>query len=146
MKLIPFRSGNRTSPVDSLFDSIFDLAPWSTAATAAARERLAPTNIYENETALVIEVELPGVDEKDVDVKLNGDELTVTAERKHNVATKDGDFHRVESHFGRFSRSLRLPDGLQTESIDATFKRGVLVLTVPKAPERTPTRIQVKSS
>ena len=102
-----------------------------------------PQNKFDDEA---IRVELPGVDEKDVDVKLNGDELTVTAERKHNVATKDGDFHRVESHFGRFSRSLRLPDGLQTESIDATFKRGVLVLTVPKAPERTPTRIQVKSS
>jgi len=143
MKLIPWRTGNRT--FDSLFDSIFDLAPWNTPG-ATARERLAPMNIYENESALVIEVELPGVDEKDVDVKLNGEELTVTAERKHNVATKDGDFHRVESQFGRFSRTLRLPEGLLTDNIEATFKRGVLTLTVPKAPERTPTKIQVKAS
>ncbi|MEZ5964599.1 MAG: Hsp20/alpha crystallin family protein [Planctomycetota bacterium] len=146
MKLIPWRTSNRTSPIDSLFDSIFDLTPWGVSTPTTQRERMAPMNIYENETALVIEVELPGVDEKDVDVKLNGEELTVTAERKHNVATKDGDFHRVESQFGRFSRSLRLPDGLQTEAIDASFKRGVLTLTVPKAPERTPTKIHVKSS
>lgn len=144
MKLIPFRTGNRTSPIDSLFDAFFDVAPWGNAS--APRERFAPMNVYENEASLVIEFELPGVDEKDVEVKLNGEELTVTAERKHNAQGKDGDFHRVESHFGRFSRSLRLPDGLQTDSIDAVFKRGVLTLTIPKAPERTPTKIQVKSS
>jgi HSP20 family protein len=142
MKLIPFKPGTRVSPFDALFDGLFDLNPWS---GAAARERFAPMNVYENETALVVEVELPGVDDKDVEVKLNGDELTVTAERKHDATTKDGDFHRVESQFGRFSRSLRLPDGLRTDAIDATFKRGVLTLTVPKAPERTPQRIEIRT-
>jgi HSP20 family protein len=143
MKLIPFRSGSRTA-FDSLFDGLFDMAPWGQSATP--RERFAPVNIYETERAFVIEVELPGVDEKDVEVKLNGDELTVTAERKHIHATKNGDYHRVESHFGRFSRTLRLPEGVLSDSIDATFKRGVLTLTAPKAPERTPTRIEVKTS
>lgn len=143
MKLIPWRTGNRAN-IDSLFDSLFDINPWGQSPTTT-RERFAPVNIYENESALVVEIDLPGIDEKEVDVKLNGDELTVTAERKHNVTTKDGDFHRVESHFGRFSRTLRLPEGSQTDAIDATFKRGVLTLTVPRAPERTPTRIEVKA-
>lgn len=142
MKLMPFKTTDRF-PFDSLFDSVFSLSPW--ARTEAPRERGAPVNVFENEAAFVIEVELPGVDDKDVEVKLNGDELTVTAERKHSSETKKGDYHRIESHFGRFSRSLRLPEGLQTDQISAVFKRGVLTLTLPKAPERTPTKIDVKS-
>lgn len=145
MKLIPWRSQNRISPFDSLFDNLFELSPWG-QSSAAPRDRAAPVNVYENDKALVIEVELPGVAEKDVEVKLHGDELTVTAERKHSRETKDGDYHRVESQFGRFSRTLRLPDGLQTDAIDAVFKNGVLTLTTPKLPERTPTRIDVKSA
>ncbi len=141
MQLIPWHTGNRVSTLDSLFDNLFQLS----GQPSQARQPSAPVNVYENETAFVIEVELPGVDQKDVEVKLHGDELTVTAERKHSHATKDGDFHRVESHFGRFSRTVRLPEGLQTEAIDATFSRGVLTLTTPKAPERTPTRIEVKA-
>lgn len=144
MKLIPWRTGSRVSPFDSLFDNLFELSPW-TQGNQATRERWAPVNVYETERSFVIEVELPGVDQKDVEVKLNGDELTVTAERKHSHETKDGDFHRVESHFGRFSRTVRLPEGVQADAIDATFKLGVLTLTAPKAPERTPTRIEVKS-
>lgn len=142
MKLSPWR--NRTAAFDSLFDNLFDLSPWA-QQSSNGRERFAPVNIFENEQAYVIEVELPGVDEKDVEVKLNGDELTVTAERKHDQTTKNGDFHRVESHYGRFSRTVRLPEGVLTDSIGATFKRGVLTLTAPKAPERTPTRIEVKA-
>jgi len=145
MKLIPSRSTNRLSAFDQMFESLWDLAPWGPMGFTA-RERMAPVNIYETERAFVIEVELPGVDEKDVEVKLNGDELTVTAERKHSQETRDGDYHRVESHFGRFSRTIRLPDGVQSDSIEAVFKRGVLTLTAPKTPERTPTRIEVKTA
>ncbi len=144
MKLIPWKTGSRVNPFDSFFDGLFDTAPWQTGSTAP-RERWAPVNVFETEKAFVIEVELPGVDEKDVEVKLNGDELTITAERKHDKETKAGDYHRVESHFGRFSRTLRLPDSLESAAIEAKFKRGVLTLTVPKAPERTPQRIAIKS-
>ncbi len=144
MKLMPWQTANRFPTFDALFDSMFTTSPWARGETPA-RERGAPVNVFENAVAFVIEVELPGVDEKDVEVKLNGDELTVTAERKHSNETKTGDYHRIESHFGRFSRSLRLPEGLQPEQITAVFKRGVLTLTVPKAPERTPTKIEVRS-
>lgn len=143
MKLIPWKTTNRVNPFDSLFDGIFSTAPWQ--GEPATRERWAPVNVFENETAFVVEVELPGVDEKDVEVKLTGDELTITAERKHDKETKAGDYHRVESHFGRFSRTLRLPESLNTEAIDARFKRGVLTLTVPKAPERTPQKIAIRA-
>jgi HSP20 family protein len=142
MKLTPWRTGNR--PLDSLFDNLFELSPWG-QTNLTTREKWAPVNIYETEKAFVIEVELPGVEQKDVEVKLHENELTVTAERKHSHETQDGDYHRVESHFGRFSRTLRLPEGLQTDAIDATFARGVLTLTAPKLPERTPTRIDVKT-
>lgn len=140
------RKPYQLTPFDSLFRGLFDMAPWTPATGTERSERWAPMNVFENDHAFVIEVELPGVEDKDIDVKMHDGELTVTAERKHSTEVKKGDFHRVESHFGKMTRTVRLPESVQTDAIEAVFRHGVLTLTVPKAPERTPAKIAVKSA
>jgi HSP20 family protein len=128
--------------IDRFVNRIFDAIPFGGHADRPATP---PVNIVEYADRLVIVVDLPGVEENEIDVKLNGNELTISTERKHAPETKDGAFHRLESHFGKIGRTLTLPDDLQTDAIEALYKQGSLTLTLPKAKEKT-AKIHVKSA
>ena len=101
-------------------------------------------DIYEDEEALTLRVELAGVDPKDVDIRFENGTLTLKGDRKLEREEKRDNYHRIERQYGSFTRSFSLPATVDSEKIKAESKNGVLVVTLPKKPEAKPKAIQVK--
>jgi len=102
---------------------------------ALPRFELRPrVDVSENEKAYEISAELPGIDEKDVNVTLSDDMLTIKGEKKSEREEKKKDYHRLERRFGSFQRTFPLPDDVDVDKIGASFKKGVLSVTLPKLP------------
>jgi HSP20 family protein len=98
--------------------------------------RLQPqTDIAETDKEYEITVELPGIDEKDVDVTLANGLLTIKGEKKVEREEKKKDYYLSERSYGSFQRSVRVPDGIDAEKVSAAFNKGVLTLKLPKLPE-----------
>lgn len=132
-------------PFQSLVHRLFgDMLPELGVATESNRAPLA--NISETEKAYELAFELPGLAETDIQVSVQEQTLTVTAERKDDREQNGRKWHRVEHRYGRFVRAISLPKDASGDNIDAVYKNGVLTVTVPKAPEARPTRIQVRGS
>jgi HSP20 family protein len=91
----------------------------------------------------VLRGDLPGMSEDDVDIEIKDNVLTVSGERKSENEEKGEGYHRVERAFGRFSRSLSLPQGIDPEKVEAKFENGVLEVQIPKPAEAKPTRVQI---
>jgi HSP20 family protein len=100
-------------------------------------------DIFENEGNLVLKAELPGIDLKDVDVRVENNVLTLRGERKFEAEVKREQYHRVERAYGTFSRSFTLPSVVDTEKIKAEFKDGVLRVTLPQREEAKPKQISI---
>jgi len=100
--------------------------------------------MYEEKDGLVIKTELPGIGEKDLEVTLEGDILTIKAEKKEE-ATEDVTHHTRERYYGRYFRSMSLPYHVDADKISATFENGVLALRLPKAEQTEAKRIEVKA-
>jgi HSP20 family protein len=117
--------------MDSLFNNFFrgfDLEPFE--------GRLGTFNpkvdVTENDKEIKISAELPGMDEKDIDVSLQKDVLTIKGEKKEEKEDKGKDYYRMERSYGSFSRSIPLPVDVETDKVEAKFKKGVLSITLPK--------------
>jgi HSP20 family protein len=93
-----------------------------------------PMNISESGGEIAVELELPGVDPKDVDVSLQGDILSVRGERKH-VEKEGRQIHKQESWYGKFHRHIVLPMEISSDKVSADFKNGILRIVLPKAPD-----------
>lgn len=104
------------------------------------------TNISETDTAYELSFELPGLEEKDIHVHMQEQTLTVTAERHDTRDASTRRWHRVEQRYGQFARTISLPHDASNNGIEAVYQKGVLTVTVPKAPESRPTKIQVRGS
>ena len=89
-------------------------------------------NTRETDEAYHIEVELPGVKKKDVDISVDGNVLTISGERNVRDEVKDEDYHKVESRYGLFSRSFTLPEKVDISNIEAEFVNGILEIAIPK--------------
>ena len=119
--------------MNRLFTSLFD-TPTGFAAPPARRFTPA-TDIVESDTHYILRADLPGVAEEDLSVKLDGDVLTISGKRGSQSEQRQGGYVRYERSSGSFRRSVRLPEGVDADAIEANFDRGVLEVTVPK-PER----------
>jgi len=106
------------------------------------------TNISETETAYELSFELPGVEEKDIEVQLHDKTLTISAERKDQRDEEDKKkrWHRVEHRYGRYSRAIALPQDAANDGVEAVYKAGVLHVSVPKQPQAQPAKIAVRSA
>lgn len=102
-----------------------------------------PVDIYEDEHSIQLKLEVPGIDEKDLDVKVENNVLTVSGERKFEKEEKEENFHRVERRYGSFSRSFTLPNTVNTDDIQADYDHGVLKLRLAKRAEAKPKQIKV---
>lgn len=102
-------------------------------------------DVEETQDAFVLHVELPGCRPEDVEVNLEENVLTVTGERRFYDEREAEGFRRVERRFGRFHRAVRLPDRVDPDRVEASFENGLLTVSVPKAEEAKPRRIQVRS-
>ncbi len=100
-------------------------------------------NVYEDEKKVVLKLEVPGIAEKDLDVSVENNTLTVKGERKFAAEEKEENFHRIERRYGSFYRAFTLPTTVDTESIDAKYDAGVLRLELKKKPEAQPKQIKV---
>jgi len=100
-------------------------------------------DILEKDGNLILRAELPGMTEKQIELKLEGNTLTLKGERKMENEDKKSSYHRVESFYGSFTRSFRLPDTVDAEKINAEYKNGVLMVTIPQKPEVRPREIPV---
>lgn len=100
-------------------------------------------DIYEDEHALRLKFEVPGIDQKDLDIRLENNTLTVRGERKLEKEEKQENFHRIERSYGSFVRSFTLPNTVEVEKVKADYENGVLNLTLPKKAEAKPKQIKV---
>ena len=102
-----------------------------------------PVDIYEDEHNLTLKLEVPGIDEKDIDIRLENNVLTVRGERKLEKEEKEENFHRVERRYGSFIRAFTLPNTVDPESAKANYDKGVLKLTFAKRAEAKPKQIKI---
>jgi HSP20 family protein len=100
-------------------------------------------DIYEHEGHIVLKAELPGIDPKDVDVRVENNVLTLRGERKLDTEIKREDYHRVERAYGKFSRSFTLPNVVDTNKIKADYNHGVLQVSIPQKEEAKPKQISI---
>lgn len=150
----PFESLRRE--VDRLFEdfdfwrspfrrSAFELAP----SWAAEPDFSAPAvDIVEKDNAYEVTAELPGMDEKDIEVKLANGGMMIRGEKQEEKEEKRKDYHLHERHFGSFERYFTLPEGVDADKIEASFKKGILTVTLPKKPEaiKSEKKIEVKAA
>lgn len=101
-------------------------------------------DIYEDEQSVVIKAEIPDVDQKDIDIKIENNTLTIKGERKHSTEVKKENYYRVERCFGHFQRSFSLPQVIDQERVQASCDKGILTITLPKREEAKPKQISVK--
>jgi len=103
-------------------------------------------DIYETENELVVKTDLPDVAEKDIDVRVENNLLTIRGERKFEKSVSEDNYLRVERSYGAFSRSFSLPNTVNAEQIHAEYKNGVLTVTMPKREESKPRQVKVSIS
>ena len=105
-----------------------------------------PVDIYETEDSLVLKADLPGVDPKDVEIRVEDSTLYLKGERKFEKEVKEESYHRVERSYGAFTRSFSLPNSIDSEKVTAEYKDGQLTLTMPKREETKPKTIKINIS
>jgi HSP20 family protein len=141
--------------IDRMFDrfdrgfrrSIFDLSPfWP--AEPSFEGNVPAVDVTENDKAYTITAELPGIEEKDVDVSVSDDMLTIKGEKRQEKEEKGKNYYVSERSYGSFQRSFRLPTGVDQDKASATFSKGVLTLVLPKTAEaqKQPKKIEIKAS
>jgi HSP20 family protein len=126
--------------MNRLFDGA--LQGWP-AETDGTRNWVPPADIHETDNDLIVTTDLPGVDPKNIDVRVENNVLSITGERHFERKVENENFHRVERIYGRLARSFTLSTPVQADKIQATYKDGVLRISLPKAEQAKPKRIQI---
>ncbi len=102
-----------------------------------------PVDIYEDEHTIAVKMEVPGIDEKDIDVRIENTTLTVHGERKIEKEEKEENFRRIERQYGSFTRSFTLPSSVDMGQVSANYDKGVLKISLAKKAEAKPKQIKV---
>jgi len=102
-----------------------------------------PVDVYEDDHNIALKMEVPGIDQKDIDIRVENNVLTVRGERKFEKEEKEENFQRVERRYGAFARSFTLPNTVDTENVNADYENGVLKITLAKKAEAKPKQIKV---
>ncbi len=100
-------------------------------------------DIYENENELVLTAEVPGLEEKDVEIRIEDNTLSIKGERKFEKETKEENYHRIERSYGAFFRSFTLPNSIDQDKIQAEHENGILKITMPKRTELKPRKVKI---
>jgi len=124
--------------VNSLFRDFNETeSPLTTASFVPA------VDVYEDGEKVMLKLEVPGIEEKDIDVRVENHTLTVKGERKLEKEEKEENFHRIERSYGSFYRAFTLPSTVDTENVQASYQAGVLKLEMKKKAEAQPKQIKV---
>jgi len=130
--------------MDRLFDRFFE--SWPLRGLAETGRWMPSVDVSETEKELIVRAELPGMDPKEIDISMSGNVLTIKGERKHEREEKKENFHMVERSSGSFSRSIQLPAEVKAEKIQATYKDGILSISMPKTKAEAVKKIEVKTA
>ncbi len=128
--------------MDRLFDEFFNFVP-SRRRELLEGEWLPSVDVAETDDNVVVTAELPGVKQDDVSISVLNDVLTLKGEKKEEKEIKRENYHRIERSYGSFQRSISLPTGVQADKAKATYKDGVLTVTIPKAESAKPKSIKI---
>jgi len=118
-------------------------SPMSGETEVSTRSWAPPVDIYETEDAIVLKAELPGIDPKDVEVRVEDNTLYLKGERNYEKDVNEQNYHRIERSYGSFARSFTLPNSINAEKVKAEYKDGLLTLTMPKREEAKPKTIKI---
>ena len=110
----------------------------------AAASFVPAVDIYEDAQKVMLKLEVPGIDQKELEVRIEDHTLTVKGERKFESEEKEQNFHRIERRYGSFYRAFTLPNTVDTENVAASYNAGVLKLELKKKPEAQPKQIEIK--
>ena len=135
---------DRLSNLRHQFDQLFD-APWTegTRTTPFLNGWVPAIDVFEDKNLVRVTAELPGMKKEGIEVTLHDGVLSISGERKAEADRKTGEVHRTERFFGRFQRAVTLPTPVAADKISASYKDGVLTVTLPKSEEAKPKQIQV---
>jgi len=127
--------------MDTLFDNFF-------TEREEGKEIISGTwspsvDIHETENALVLTTEVPGIEEKDIEIEIEGNTLTLKGKREYEKETKKENYHRIERSYGSFCRSFTLPNYVDQDKIEAQHDKGLLKITLPKRPESRPKKVKI---
>ena len=137
------RTSALSTEMNRLFSTFFD-TPTARGANGATMRRWIPAmDLVEAGEHYVVKADLPGMTEADVNIEIENNVLTISGERKAELEDKHEGFYRLERTSGSFSRALTLPEGLDPESVTATFANGVLEVRFPKPVQAAPHRVQI---
>jgi len=150
MRLIPYvRRNELPSRIWQETSSLFDNFLNDTLMPSFPRINenwLPAVDVLEKDGNLILRAEIPGVNEKDIDLKLEGNMLTLKGEKRQESQEKRDNYHRMESYYGSFSRSFTLPESADRDQIKADYKNGILTITIPQKPEVRPREIPVAAN
>jgi len=132
----PFRE---MTQLQSRFDRLFE------AAGGRQESWLPAVDVFDTKDAVVLKAELAGMDPADIEIEVEDNVLTIKGERRFEEQVDDERYYRVERRFGAFQRSLALPQGVKSDQIEASYDEGILTVTVPKAEQEKPKRIEVQA-
>ena len=140
---VPFRGVNTLQEqLNRLFDDSFR-GPWNESALTTWAPAV---DIFETENELVVKADLPDIAEKDLDVRVENNMLTIQGERKFEETVDKDNYLRVERAYGSFTRSFALPNTVDADKIHAEYKNGVLTVQLPKRAEAKPKQVKVQVS
>lgn len=131
------------SQMNQFFDNFFgrDFLPESFRGSGRWRPAV---DVSESAEAITVKAELPGIEANDVNVSLTGDILSIKGEKRQEKEAQGKNYHRIERSHGTFERVIKLPVAVKPDDVEATFKNGVLVITLPKKEEAVAKSVQVK--
>ena len=141
MNIVRFDPFNSSCGVNKGLSRFFK--EWEDESPAVSSNWRPSVDIFEDDDKLVLSVEVPGIDKKDIKINVENNVLSISGERKFEQEEKKDNFRRIERRYGSFYRSFTLPRAVDTEKIEATTKNGVLEITLPKREEAKPRQIEV---
>ncbi len=153
MTLIRWRPSAELNPFRDILgirdeiNRLFDVTAGRNGGDGASlleRDWTPAVDVYEDGDKIVVKTELPGLTEKEVEVSILGDMLTIKGEKKQEKETKEEHYHRIERTYGSFHRAITLPSPVTSDKAKASFKNGVLEIEVPKKEVAKPKQIKVK--
>ncbi len=145
MAIVRYNPFRELRTMQEQMNRLLDLA-WNKEAGEELAEGIwqPPVDIYEDEDSVVIKAEVPDIDQKDIEVRIEDNTLTLRGERKLDQSVRKENYHRVERYYGPFQRSFSIPPTIDQEMVKASSDRGVLTVILPKKKEKKPKQITVE--
>ena len=137
----PFRDLVTREKMNRIFEDTF--TSQGEEKDMAASNWTPSVDIHENESELVLSAEVPGIEDKDIEIEIENNTLSIKGERKIEKETKEENYHRIERSYGSFYRSFTLPTNVNQDNIKAEYDNGVLRISLPKKPELKPKKVKV---